>query len=108
MKEGNHWRAYYFIPKARTFDAVENTEQAFQAARAFGRFQEMLAGLPAPRLHDTIPDFHNTPRRFNALLEAISANTAGRAIRWQNLKSSSLSRTKLSSMCCLTRTCRSA
>jgi hypothetical protein len=79
-EEGNHWRAYYFIPKARTFDAVENAEQAFQAARAFGRFQEMLAGLPAPRLHDTIPDFHNTPKRFSALLEAISANTAGRAI----------------------------
>ncbi len=79
-EEGNHWRAYYFIPKARTFDAVETTEQAFQAARAFGRFQEMLAGLPAPRLHDTIPDFHNTPKRFNALLEAISVDAAGRAV----------------------------
>jgi Ser/Thr protein kinase RdoA (MazF antagonist) len=78
-EEGNHWRAYHFIPRARTFDAVETTDQAFQAARAFGRFQEMLAGLPAPRLHDTIPDFHNTPKRFNALLEAISADTAGRA-----------------------------
>ena len=79
-EEGNHWRAYHFISKARTFNAVENTEQAFQAARAFGRFQEMLAGLPAPRLHDTIPDFHNTPKRFNALLEAISEDTAGRVV----------------------------
>ncbi len=78
--EGNHWRAYRFIPKARTYDAVETTKQAFQAARAFGRFQELLAGLPAPRLHDTIPDFHNTPKRFNALLEAIAADKAGRAI----------------------------
>jgi Ser/Thr protein kinase RdoA (MazF antagonist) len=78
--DGNHWRAYRFIPKARTYDAVESPEQAFQAARAFGRFQEMLAGLPAPRLHDTIPDFHHTPKRFDALQQAITADAAGRAI----------------------------
>jgi Ser/Thr protein kinase RdoA (MazF antagonist) len=78
--DGNHWRAYRFIPRARTYDAVESPEQAFQAGRAFGRFQEILAGLPAPRLHDTIPDFHHTPKRFNALQQAIAADAAGRAI----------------------------
>jgi Ser/Thr protein kinase RdoA (MazF antagonist) len=77
--EGYHWRAYRFIEKARTYDAVESKEQAFQAAKAFGRFQELLAGLPAPRLHDTIPDFHNTPKRFNALQAAIAADAVGRA-----------------------------
>jgi Ser/Thr protein kinase RdoA (MazF antagonist) len=76
---GNHWRAYRFIEKARTYDAVESTEQAFQAGRAFGRFQQQLAGLPAPRLHDTIPDFHHTPKRFGALERAIAADAAGRA-----------------------------
>ena len=76
---GNHWRAYRFIERARTYDAVESTEQAFQAGRAFGRFQQQLAGLPAPRLHDTIPDFHHTPKRFTALEQAIAADTAGRA-----------------------------
>ena len=77
--DGEYWRAYYYISGASTYDAVENTEQAFQAARAFGRFQELLATLPAPRLHDTIPDFHNTPKRFEALLNAISADPANRA-----------------------------
>jgi aminoglycoside phosphotransferase (APT) family kinase protein len=78
--EGYHWRAYHFIDKARTYDAIESTEQAFQAARAFGKFQQMLAGLPAPRLHDTIPNFHHTPKRFVALEQAIAADVAGRAI----------------------------
>lgn len=78
--EGNYWRAYYYIPNARTYDAVQKPDQAFQAARAFGRFQQMLAAMPAPRLHDTIPDFHNTPKRFNALLAAIESDVAGRAI----------------------------
>jgi aminoglycoside phosphotransferase (APT) family kinase protein len=78
-REGNYWRAYRFIESARTYDAVESTDQAFQAARAFGRFQKMLAGMPAPRLNETIPDFHNTPKRFSALERAIAADTAGRA-----------------------------
>lgn len=77
--EGNHWRVYIFIEKARTHDAVQSTQQAFQAATAFGNFQRMLADLPAPRLHDTIPDFHHTPKRFAALEEAIAADKANRA-----------------------------
>ncbi len=77
--DGEYWRAYNYISGARTYDAVENTDQAFQAARAFGRFQQRLATLPSPRLHDTIPDFHNTPKRFATLLAAISADTANRA-----------------------------
>ena len=78
--EGNHWRAYRFIEKARSYDAVESTDQAYQAARAFGRFQQLLTSLPAPRLHDTIPDFHHAPKRFKALEDAIAADVAGRAI----------------------------
>ncbi|HEY4414670.1 MAG TPA: aminoglycoside phosphotransferase family protein [Verrucomicrobiae bacterium] len=77
--DGNHWRVYLFVEKARTFDAVESTAQAWQAAKAFGHFQKLLADLPAPRLHDTIPDFHHTPKRFAALEQAIAADSANRA-----------------------------
>ena len=78
--EGNYWRAYRFIEGARTYDAVETVGQAFQAACAFGQFQRQLANLPMPRLHDTIPDFHHTPKRFAALERAIVADVAGRAM----------------------------
>jgi hypothetical protein len=78
--DGNHWRAYRFIEKAHTYDAVESTKQAFQAAKAFGRFQKLLVDLPAPRLHDTVKDFHHTPKRFMALEQAIASDVAGRAI----------------------------
>ena len=77
--DGNHWRVYLFIENGRTYDAVESPGQAFQAAKAFGEFQGLLADLPAPRLHDTIPDFHHTPKRFEALLAAIREDAAGRA-----------------------------
>ncbi|CAN5461282.1 phosphotransferase [soil metagenome] len=78
--KGNYWRMYRFIENARTYDVVESPDQAFQAARAFGEFQRMLVSLPAPRLHDTIPDFHNTPKRFAALERAIDGNDAGRVV----------------------------
>jgi Ser/Thr protein kinase RdoA (MazF antagonist) len=82
--DGYYWRAYRFIEGARTYDVVESPEQAFEAAKAFGRFQQLLADLPAPRLHDTIPDFHHTPKRFAALERAIAADAAGRAILAQS------------------------
>lgn len=75
----NCWRVYLFIEQARTYDAVETPAQAFQAAQAFGLFQKMLADLPAPRLHATIPDFHHTPKRFLALEKAIAADAVNRA-----------------------------
>lgn len=75
----NYWRAYLFIEKTRTFDAVETPAQAFQAARAFGHFQKMLADLPSPCLHDTIPNFHHTPSRFEVLEKSIQADLANRA-----------------------------
>ena len=78
--DGGYWRVYRFIENARSYDAVESAEQAFQAARAFGRFQQRLVGLVLPRLNDTIPGFHNTPKRFAALEQAIAWDVAGRAL----------------------------
>ncbi len=77
--EGETWRAYRFIGGARTYDKPESTQLAFEAARAFGQFQNQLAGLPAPRLCETIPDFHHTPKRFAALRQAIDADACNRA-----------------------------
>jgi Ser/Thr protein kinase RdoA (MazF antagonist) len=80
---GETWRAYTFIENARTYETATSAAQSFQAALAFGRFQQRLADLPAPRLHDTIPDFHHTPKRFAALEAAIAADGAGRAAQVQ-------------------------
>ncbi|MGO9337374.1 MAG: phosphotransferase enzyme family protein [Terracidiphilus sp.] len=77
--ESSFWRAYRFIEKARAYDAVESPQQAYEAAKAFGEFQKLLVDLPAPRLHDTIPDFHNTPKRFADFEQALAADAAHRA-----------------------------
>ncbi|MDH3981949.1 MAG: aminoglycoside phosphotransferase family protein [Kiritimatiellaceae bacterium] len=77
-KNGNFWRTYMFIEDAVGLDVVENTDQAVEAAKAFGEFQRQLADLPG-RLHDTIPNFHHTRSRFDTLKAAIEADVHGRA-----------------------------
>ena len=76
---GDHWRAYRFIEGAHIHDVVETPQQVHQAAREFGLFQKYLADLPAPRLAETIPDFHHTPKRFAALERAIAGDVVNRA-----------------------------
>jgi len=76
---GAAWRCYLFIEGARTYDLVENPRQAYEAAHAFGKFQRMLADLPGRRLNETIPQFHDTPARFDNLQRAIANDRAGRA-----------------------------
>lgn len=76
--DGACWRAYRMIERVRSFETVERPEQAMEAARAFGEFQALLADLPPPRLAETIPDFHNTPKRLAALERVIGEDAAGR------------------------------
>jgi Ser/Thr protein kinase RdoA (MazF antagonist) len=78
--EGCIWRVYPYIENTNAYDAVETIDQAYQAGKAFGRFQYLLAGMTAHQLHETIPDFHHTPRRFEALERAIASDVAGRAV----------------------------
>ena len=76
---GQYWRTFVFIEGVRTFEAVESPAQAFQAGKAFGEFQSLLVDLPGGRLVETIPHFHNTRKRFDALVAAIAADKANRA-----------------------------
>ncbi len=75
---GCHWRCYPFIEGARTYDIVRNAHQAHEAARAFGNFQNLVARLEGPRLHETILDFHNTRSRFERLRDVAKADPHGR------------------------------
>ena len=72
------WRAYRYIDNAEGRLSPESEQDAYAAGAAFGRFQALLADLPAPRLHETIPHFHDTRRRFARLEESAAADPAGR------------------------------
>jgi len=77
--DGNYWRAYIFIENACTYQVVENLNHFYNAGKAFGKFQKLLGNYPASTLHETIPNFHNTKKRYEAFLEAVKNDVKGRA-----------------------------
>jgi aminoglycoside phosphotransferase (APT) family kinase protein len=77
------WRTFVYVEGVETFESVQSPEQAFQAGKAFGEFQNLLVDLPGERLFETIPDFHNTRKRFAALQQAIQQDQHNRAIEAQ-------------------------
>ena len=72
------WRAYDFISGAVAYDRAERPEHFMEAGRAFGKFQRMLFDFPAEELYETIPNFHNTRKRFYDFVAAVAADRAGR------------------------------
>jgi hypothetical protein len=77
--QGDVWRTFVFIEGVQTYEAVQSPGQAFEAGQAFGDFQRLLSDLDGPRLHETIPNFHNTRLRFGALQKAIEEDHCNRA-----------------------------
>ena len=75
---GKVWRLTPFIEGTDCFQKA--TPELFEAsARAFGRFQRMLAGYPAATLHESIVNFHNTEDRLAKFEAALKADKHGRA-----------------------------
>lgn len=77
-EEGECWRAYLCIDGATCYDMVEKPEDFYQAGRGFGHFQALLSDYPAQQLRETIPDFHHTPKRFEAFCRAVEEDCCGR------------------------------
>ena len=76
---GVFWRAYQFVEGATCYESVEKPEHFYQSAVAFGHFQKLLSDYPAQTLHETIPDFHHTKKRFEAFVKAVEEDVCGRA-----------------------------
>jgi len=53
-EEGGIWRCYNFIEGCHTYDVVENTRQAYQAAKAFGSFQDLVSDMPLDAVTETV------------------------------------------------------
>ena len=59
-ENGECWRCYNFITGAHACQSIDDPKTFFNAAKAFGTFQCLLADYPSSTLHETIPNFHNT------------------------------------------------
>jgi hypothetical protein len=76
--EGNYWRLYSYVDKMHSYDVVGNTRIAYEGGKAFGIFMSLLADLPAGRLTETIPDFHNMEKRLDTFYNSLESNPVDR------------------------------
>lgn len=77
-ENGEVWRLYNFVENSFSYNSIESDEVFFKAGKAFGEFQRQLSDFPIDKLYETIPDFHNTAKRYNNLKVSIEKNAVGR------------------------------
>ena len=82
LEDDSFWRVYTYIPSV-TFNSGGNLVVVRNTGRAFGNFQVMLNDFDASKLHFTIPDFHNTRKRFANLRKSAEENKADRLSKVQ-------------------------
>ena len=76
--EKEYYRAYNCIEEAISYDNCKDEQVIYNTGRAFGNFQSMLAELPIDELEDTIPDFHNTAKRYDRFIRDVEKDTVDR------------------------------
>ncbi|MDD3335210.1 MAG: aminoglycoside phosphotransferase family protein [Eubacteriales bacterium] len=76
---GELWRCYRFVDNTVTYDRTEDIDVFRESGSVFGRFQSLLSDFDPQRLHETIPHFHDTPKRFRDFREAVENDAMGRA-----------------------------
>ena len=81
--DGSCWRVYEFVENTVCLQQVQSAEDFYQSAVAFGNFQHQLAEYPSHTLHETIPHFHDTPKRFADFQRAVAEDRMGRAAQVQ-------------------------
>ena len=75
--EDGFWRVCNYIPSV-TFNTCEDIAVVRSAGEAFGEFQTELADFDVNQLFYTIPDFHDTRKRYAKLAADVKADPCGR------------------------------
>lgn len=88
-KEG-WFRLMPFVESSNTFDIVQTSGQAYEAAKQFGRFTKVLSDFDTGQLKITIPQFHNLELRYQQFLNAIKNGKAKRIAESQKTINESL------------------
>lgn len=79
LKNEECFRVYEFIENTVTYQQVTDKKVFFNSGKAFGEFQNYLSEFDASGLTETIPHFHDTPKRFQDFLTAFKEDKCGRA-----------------------------
>lgn len=74
-----YYRIYRFIENTVTLQAASSTEGLYECAVAFGQFAKQLIDFDVSLIKDTIPNFHNTKKRYADFVASVEKDAKGRA-----------------------------
>jgi Ser/Thr protein kinase RdoA (MazF antagonist) len=83
--EEGYFRMFPFVKGSHAKDVLQHADQAFEAARQFGRFTKLLAGFDAGSLKETIPSFHDIILRYTQFEDALQNGNAERIASSQEI-----------------------
>ena len=75
---GTPCRLYEYIDNVICYEEINNMELVYKAGNAFGKLHKALKGFDANELGEVIPNFHNTWKRYQNLLNAINEDKLDR------------------------------
>jgi Ser/Thr protein kinase RdoA (MazF antagonist) len=75
---GGVWRLFRWIPESVVHLRAESPEACYATGMAFGEFLQLVGNYRGPALHETIPGFHDTERRFSQLDAAVERAASSR------------------------------
>ncbi|MEP7236321.1 MAG: phosphotransferase [Ferruginibacter sp.] len=77
-RDDEFYRMFPFISNSLTINVVKKPQQAYEAAKQFGKFTKLLSGLNAAELKITLPDFHNLALRYQQFEKALETGNPER------------------------------
>jgi Ser/Thr protein kinase RdoA (MazF antagonist) len=80
-----YYRLFPFVNGSHSIDAVDNEQQAYEAAAQFAKFTAALKEVDLSQLELTIPDFHNLEIRYAQFVDAMSTGNTARVIECQKI-----------------------
>lgn len=76
--DDSYFRMYIFVKDSLCLEKAESLDDFYQSGFAFGEFQQELSDFDSEKLVETLPDFHDTNKRFQSLIEAVNENPLNR------------------------------
>ncbi|WP_316831279.1 aminoglycoside phosphotransferase family protein [Pedobacter aquatilis] len=70
--KNEYWRVLPYIPKTVSLDVLTEPQQAYEAAKQFGKLSRLLNNFDATILEATIPGFHDLSLRFDQFTQALN------------------------------------
>lgn len=74
----DYYRLTDFIENTICYEGVENLNAVYNAGKAFGLLHRAFRDYDASTLYEVIPNFHNTKKRYQDLLDAIKVDPVNR------------------------------